>query len=79
MNRCKLLCPSSVLAALALVLPVRAETPLRQVIDTEVKAAWQREKITPAARADDAAFDASLFFWMTPFSTFKLSAPAPPA
>jgi hypothetical protein len=56
MNRCTLLCFSSVLAALALVLPTRAETPLRQVIDTEVKAAWQREKITPAARADDAAF-----------------------
>jgi hypothetical protein len=51
-----LLSSSSLLAALALALPGRAETPLRQVIDAEVKAAWQREKITPAARADDATF-----------------------
>ncbi|MBM4071351.1 MAG: DUF1549 domain-containing protein [Planctomycetes bacterium] len=29
---------------------------LRQVIDAEVQAAWQREKLTPAPRADDAAF-----------------------
>lgn len=29
---------------------------LRQVIDTEVRAVWQREKITPVPRADDAAF-----------------------
>ena len=32
------------------------EKPLRQIIDAEVRTAWQREKITPAGRADDAAF-----------------------
>jgi hypothetical protein len=51
-----LLCSSSILAALAVALPGRAETPLRQVIDAETKAAWQKEKIAPAGRADDAAF-----------------------
>jgi hypothetical protein len=50
------LCSWSILAALALALPGRAETPLRQVIDGETNAVWQREKITPAGRADDAAF-----------------------
>ena len=36
---------------------VRAQDkPLRQIIDAEIKAAWQREKITPATRADDAMF-----------------------
>ena len=35
---------------------LRAETPLREVIDAEIKAVWQREKISPAGRADDAAF-----------------------
>lgn len=39
-----------------LALPIQAETPLRQVIDTEVKAAWQREQLTSAGRADDATF-----------------------
>jgi hypothetical protein len=48
--------PVCILGMFALALPVRAETPLRQVIDKEVKAAWQREKITPAGRCDDAAF-----------------------
>ena len=32
------------------------ETPLRQVIDAEVQAAWKREKIAPAGRSDDALF-----------------------
>ncbi|MBY0523777.1 MAG: DUF1549 and DUF1553 domain-containing protein [Gemmataceae bacterium] len=36
---------------------VRAdETPLRQLIDAEVKAVWQRENVTPAPAASDAAF-----------------------
>src|SRR4029453_18907300 len=36
---------------------VRAEDrPLRQVIDAEVRAAWQGEGLTPAGRADDPAF-----------------------
>src|SRR5579884_2955013 len=49
------------LAALAGVLlgphPGRAEErPLRQLIDAEVRAAWQRENVTPAGPADDATF-----------------------
>jgi hypothetical protein len=32
------------------------EKPLRQIIDAEVRAAWQREKITPVGRCDDAVF-----------------------
>ncbi len=33
-----------------------ADRPLREVIDAEVRAAWQREKVTPAPAAPDAAF-----------------------
>jgi hypothetical protein len=51
-----LLHSSGILAALALAWPVRAQTPLRQVVDAQVKAVWQRQKITPAGRADNAAF-----------------------
>lgn len=46
-------------ALLALLAPPAAragEQPLRQVIDAEVRAAWQREKVAPAGRADDATF-----------------------
>jgi hypothetical protein len=32
------------------------DRPLRQLIDAEVRAAWQREKVTPAGRSSDAAF-----------------------
>jgi hypothetical protein len=32
------------------------ERPLRQVIDAEIRAGWQREKITPAGSASDAVF-----------------------
>jgi len=32
------------------------DVPVRQVIDTEVRAAWEKEKITAAPKADDAAF-----------------------
>jgi hypothetical protein len=36
---------------------VRADDkPLRQVIDTEIRAAWTKQQVTPAARTDDAAF-----------------------
>jgi hypothetical protein len=56
MTQRTLLYGSSILAALTVALPVWAETPLRRVIDAEVKAAWQRQKITPAGRAGDAAF-----------------------
>jgi hypothetical protein len=44
------------IAALIMVLPVPADTPLRQQIDTELKAFWQREKIIPAPRCDYATF-----------------------
>lgn len=33
-----------------------AQTPLRDTIDSELRAAWQREKITPASASDDATF-----------------------
>jgi hypothetical protein len=33
-----------------------AEKPLRQIIDAEVRAAWEREKVTPAKPATDAEF-----------------------
>jgi hypothetical protein len=47
----------AILAGLLGPLTARAEDrPLRQVVDAEIKAAWQREKITPAGRADDATF-----------------------
>jgi hypothetical protein len=32
------------------------EKPLRQVIDAEIKAAWQKEKIAPASRSSDSVF-----------------------
>src|SRR5262249_11870913 len=32
------------------------ETPLRKAIDAEVRAAWQRAKITPAKPSDDSHF-----------------------
>ncbi|MBA4064968.1 MAG: hypothetical protein C0501_14900 [Isosphaera sp.] len=45
------------LTALALAAgPAPADEPLRAVIDRELKAAWQREGITPAARSTDSAF-----------------------
>ena len=52
--------PRLLFAVLALGLaagPLRAESePLRQVIDARVRAAWEREKITPAKPASDAEF-----------------------
>ncbi len=38
------------------LVPARAEKPLREVIDEQVKAVWTREKVKPAALADDAEF-----------------------
>jgi Protein of unknown function (DUF1549)/Protein of unknown function (DUF1553) len=35
---------------------VRGEKPLSQLIDAETRAAWEREKITPAKRSSDAEF-----------------------
>jgi hypothetical protein len=46
-----------VLLRAALAVAAAAEDrPLRDVIDAEVTAAWQREKITPAEPASDAEF-----------------------
>lgn len=36
--------------------PVRAEERLRDAIDSRIRAAWQREKVTPARRSSDAEF-----------------------
>src|SRR5262249_30392745 len=44
------------LSALAGLTAQAQERPLRQIIDGEVRAAWQREKITPAGPAADATF-----------------------
>jgi hypothetical protein len=50
-------CLLAVWAALTNGAPARGdERPLRATIDAEIRAAWQREKITPAGRADAAAF-----------------------
>ncbi len=49
--------PAAFLLVIGAAAPGRAEDkPLRQMIDAEVRAGWQREKATPAPRADDAAF-----------------------
>jgi hypothetical protein len=45
-----------ILTMFALALPILAEAPLRQVIDTEVKAVWQRQKIIPVGHCENAAF-----------------------
>jgi hypothetical protein len=37
------------------------ERPLRQIIDAEIKAAWQSHSIKPAGRADDATFLRRIF------------------
>jgi hypothetical protein len=42
--------------AMACNLPAQESRPLRQTIDEQVRSAWQREKITPAPKADDSAF-----------------------
>src|SRR5688572_10143866 len=46
------------IVALCLAIPLVgfAEQPLREVIDAELRAAWQREKIEPAPQAGDAVF-----------------------
>lgn len=49
--------PHLLLALLVLAANARADEPsLRQIIDTEVRAAWAKEGLTPSAPADDAAF-----------------------
>lgn len=47
--------PLVALCLLPLLLPAQ-EPPLRQRIDTELRAAWSRAKITPAPRSADAEF-----------------------
>lgn len=56
-RRPRLSLPAALLILVLVPLPAwPQEKPLRQVIDDHVRAAWQREKVTPAGRADDAAF-----------------------
>src|SRR5262245_42138555 len=39
------------------LVPARAaDPPLRQIINAEVRTAWEKENLTPAGPADDAAF-----------------------
>jgi hypothetical protein len=53
MKALRLLVSASVLA---LAPAAHAQQPLRQLIDTEIKKVWEREKVTPTERCDDAAF-----------------------
>jgi hypothetical protein len=53
--------PRRILLASVLLLATPAavlagDKPLRQTIDAEMRAAWQKDKITPAGKADDATF-----------------------
>ena len=49
--------PLALLVLLGCAMVVRADDkPLRERIDADVKAAWQKQKLTPAGRADDATF-----------------------
>ena len=44
------------------VLPAEpGNKPLRQVIDSEIKSAWQKEKITPAGRTGDTTFQRRIY------------------
>ena len=55
----RLCCPAIcgvVASVMLLASPASAAPPLREVIDGEVRAAWQREKIVPSATATDAEF-----------------------
>lgn len=53
---------SSFLAGSCLTMAAQAEEPrLRDLIDREIQAGWQREKITPALPADDATFLRRIF------------------
>jgi Protein of unknown function (DUF1549)/Protein of unknown function (DUF1553) len=54
MNRSLLI--AALFVFLELVPARAADPPLREFIDEQVKAAWTREKITPAPLADDAEF-----------------------
>src|SRR5437588_963482 len=48
--------PASLLALLGLAAGLQAAPPLRDLIDAEMRAAWQREKVISAGPAADAAF-----------------------
>ena len=48
--------PAIVAVALSATYLAAQEKPLREVIDAEISAAWQREKLTPAPPASDAEF-----------------------
>src|SRR5690348_2130482 len=53
--RLRLLPAALAFLATAALAPAQ-EKPLRQVIDAEVRAAWQRNKVTSAPRSGDSAF-----------------------
>src|SRR5262245_48898270 len=48
--------PALLVLLLSNVTAVAGDKPLRQVIDAEVKAAWAKQKTTPAGPASDATF-----------------------
>ena len=59
MTRCELLRWLTRLLLVAwasFVPPAFAAPPLREIIDSEIRSVWQREKITPAGAASDAEF-----------------------
>lgn len=56
LSSCRLTSPALLGLLFAVAVPARADMPLRQIIDTEIGAAWQKQNIKPAARADDASF-----------------------
>jgi hypothetical protein len=47
---------STFLLLVAVPLGYAQEKPLRQIIDAEIKAGWQKEKIAPAGRSTDSVF-----------------------
>jgi len=57
-----LACAAGSLVLFVQVLPAQSgNKPLRQVIDGEIKSAWQKEKITPAGRSGDTTFLRRIF------------------
>jgi len=55
-HRCWHALPALLVGLVASLAARAEERPLRQIIDDQIKAAWQREKVTPVGRASDATF-----------------------
>ncbi len=53
---CAMRCVWPAFSILLVVPPLQAAPPLREVIDAEIRAGWQRKDITPAGPAADAEF-----------------------